>query len=480
MKKNYLNYIGVIAFLLLAISCNDELADINVNPNATENPQPSYLLSATEYHSAEWYWGSTVSYNTSLLWVQHWAKIQYTEPDCYNVTNGDFNSIWNTGYATLIANLNAIINSNLSNDNYRGVAAVWRSWVFLQLTNLFGDIPYSQYAKSVTPAYDTQENILRNLLVELENADQLLKPTGDAIEGDLIYNNNIAKWKKLAKSLRLRIALEIADRDEATAKNIISTLYADRANLINSNDDITQFIFAASPQWNPWASAFSSRDDQRVSKTLVDKLQQLGDPRLPVYAQLPQDGTVTTYAGAANGLSADAANNQGFSKVSRPGTYFLRDSSPAVFFTYAEALFIYAEAAARGWITADASTLYKQAVTASLNQYGVTSTSRIDAYLNQEAVQYDSSKWFELIGWQKWIAYYGQGPDAFTDWRRLGYPTLSPGPNSALSPGVMPRRLFYPNTEQSLNGVNYKLAVKNQGADEITTRLWFDVANKKR
>ena len=130
MKKNYLNYIGVIAFLLLAISCNDELADINVNPNATENPQPSYLLSATEYHSAEWYWGSTVSYNTSLLWVQHWAKIQYTEPDCYNVTNGDFNTIWNTGYATLIANLNAIINSNLSNDNYRGVASVWRSCLF--------------------------------------------------------------------------------------------------------------------------------------------------------------------------------------------------------------------------------------------------------------------------------------------------------------------------------------------------------------
>lgn len=480
MKKKYFIYVGVIAFLLSAISCNDELADINKNPNATENPQPSYLLSATEYHSADWYWGSTASYNSTLLWVQHWAKIQYTEPDCYNVENSDYVSVWNTGYATLISNLNAIISSNLGNDNYRGVATVWRSWVYLQLTNFYGDIPYSEYARSVTPAYDTQEKVLKGLLSELKEADNLLKATGEAIEGDLIYNNDISKWKKFARSLRLRIALELADRDENTAKGIISELYADRANLISSNSDITQFVFTASPQWNPWASAFSSRDDQRISKTLVNRLHQLNDPRLPVYAQQPEDTSVGTYTGAANGLSADAANNQGFSKVSRPGSYFLKDNSPAVFFSYAEVLFIYAEAAARGWISADASALYKDAVKASLNQFGITDVDAVSNYLAQDAVQYDSSHWYESIGWQKWIAYYGQGPDAFTDWRRLGYPTLSPGPNSALNTGVLPHRFYYPNTEQSLNGNNYKLAVKNQGADEVTTRLWFDVANKTR
>lgn len=145
-----------------------------------------------------------------------------------------------------------------------------------------------------------------------------------------------------------------------------SSLYADRGNLIRNNADNAKFVFAASPQWNPWASAFSSRDDQRVSKTLIDKLKSLNDPRLAIYAQKPQDETVTTYEGAANGLSADLANNQGFYKVSRPGTAFLQDESPAVFVTYAEVLFIYAEAAARGWISADAESLYQQAVTASL------------------------------------------------------------------------------------------------------------------
>lgn len=480
MKKIYF-YTLLVVFLGLSVaSCDDELADINRNPNATEDPQPAYLLSASEYHAATLYWGSTACYNSTLLWVQHWAKIQYTEPDCYNVNNSSFSGTWNTGYSTLIADLTAIINSDLGNDNYKGVAMIWRSWTYLLLTNLFGDVPYSEYATSVTPAYDSQETILRGLLNDLEAADKLLSVSGDPIEGDLIYNNDISLWRKLAKSLRLRIALEIADRDESTAKTIISSLYNDRSNLIDSNDATARFVFTSSPQWNPWASAFSSRDDQRVSKTIIDKLNEWNDPRVGIFAQLPQDESVPVYAGAANGLSADAANNQGFYKVSRPGKYFLEDSSPAVFYTYAEVLFIYAEAAARGWISADAESLYKQGITASLNQFGITDAATIQEYLQQESVKFNASRWYESIGWQKWVAFYGQGPDAFTDWRRLGYPQLTPGPNTALNVGELPRRFFYPVTEQSLNGTSYKAAVARQGTDEITTRLWFDVENKNR
>lgn len=480
-RKIYLLYIILVQLAGFALqSCDDELADINRNPNATENPQPAFLLSAAQYHAANLYWGSATNYNSTLLWTQHWAKIQYTEPDCYNVTNGDFTATWDTGYATVIANLNAIIASDLGNDNYRGVAIVWRSWTYLLLTNLYGDIPYTEYGKNVTPAYDKQETVLRGLLDELDAADRLLSVTGEGVEGDLIYGNDIARWKQLAQSLRLRIALELADRDEVTARQLIASLYTDRSRLIDGNDAIARFVFTASPQWNPWASAFNSRDDQRVSKTLIDKLNTWNDPRVEVFAQLPQDESVKNYAGAANSLSADAANNQGFYKVSRPGIFFLKDSSPAVFYTYAEILFIFTEAAARGWITADAEVLYQEAITASLNQFGITDDHVINDYLEQEGVKFDASRWFECVGWQKWVAYYGQGPDAFTDWRRLGYPQLRPGPDSVLGAGELPRRFFYPVTEQSLNGKQYQVAVARQGADEITTRLWFDVADKGR
>jgi hypothetical protein len=476
MKRTYFS----IAILLLGLtfaSCDDELADINKNPNATENPQPAYLLSAVEYHAANLYWGDATSYNSTLLWVQHWAKIQYTEPDCYNVTNTSFTSTWNTAYSSLLTDLSTIQQSELANQNFRAVAQVLLAWTFLQLTNLYGDIPYTEYAKSVTPAYDSQEDVLRGLLAELDDAQSKLQPDGGAVEGDLIFNNDISKWKKFARSLRLRIALEIADRDVTTAGTIITSLYNDRSSLISSNGDNAQFKFATSPQWNPWASAFASRDDQRVSKTLVDKLLELNDPRLAVFAQLPQDETVSNYAGAANGLNADAANNQGFYRVSRPGSRFLADESPAVFFTYAEVLFAFAEAAARGLINADAAALYNEGVSASFQQFGIASAAD---YLKQSSVAYDASAWAERIGWQKWIAFYGQGPDAYTDWRRLGYPKLQPGPNSALATGEFPRRFFYPSTEQSLNGNNYHDAVAHQGADELTTRLWFDVENKNR
>lgn len=476
MKRLY--NIAIIAIVSVgAISCNNDLADINQNPNATENPQPAYLLSAVEYHSANLYWGSEASYNSTLLWVQHWAKIQYTEPDCYNVTNTAFTSTWNTAYASLLTDLSTIQRSDLSNDNYRGVAQILRAWTFLQLTNLYGDIPYTDYGKNVTPVYDSQETVLHGLLAELEEAEGKLSAQGGKIEGDLIYNGDIAKWQKFSRSLRLRIALEIADRKTSLAASVISALYANRSQLISSNDDIAQFQFSTSPQWNPWASAFASRDDQRVSKTLVDKLYEFNDPRLSVFAQLPQDGSVTDYVGAANGLNADAANNQGFYRVSRPGSRFLADESPAVFYTYAEVLFIFSEAAARGLISADAAQLYNEAVTTSLAQYGINDPT---AYLAQPNIQYSDATWAEQIGWQKWIAYYGQGLDAFTDWRRLGYPQLIEGPNSALSPGQLPRRFFYPSTEQSLNGENYKSAVARQGADELTTRLWFDVEQKNR
>ena len=384
--KIYKHLIGALGLVVALASCDDTLSEINKNPNATEDPDPAYLLTSTEYQSAQTYWGSAASYNSTLLWAQHWAKIQYTEPDCYDVDNTDFTSTWNTFYATLISNLISIDEQPSSSDNLKAVAKIWRSWAYLQLTNFYGAIPYTEYGKSATPAYDSQEKVLRGLLQDLDDADASLGSNGGTIQGDLIYNNDISKWKKLAKSLRLRIALEIADRDEATAKSIIAQLYAERNNLISSNADNAKFAFAASPQWNPWASAFSSRDDQRVSKTLIDKLKELDDPRLAIYAQKPQD----------------------------------------------------------------------------------------------ETVKYDAAHWYESIGWQKWIAYYGQGSDAFTDWRRLGYPDLKPGPKSVLGNGEHPHRFFYPSTEQSLNGENYKAAVAEQGADEITTRLWFDVADKKR
>ncbi|MBP1641252.1 MAG: hypothetical protein H6Q17_2835 [Bacteroidetes bacterium] len=465
----------LLIIALLASSCNSQLDEINKNPNATETPQPAYLLTSALKQGADLYWGSESNFNSSLLFVQHWAKIQYTEPDRYDVSNSSFTSLWNTGYSTLITDLNTILNfsDDQVNSNYKGIALTLRSWVFLLLTDAYGSIPYQEAGLKITPAYNTQKEVYTGLLADLTQAQSLLATANGSVSGDVVYSGNISKWKKLVNSLRLRIALRISDKEPDLAKQAAIAATVDAAGLLAGNSDTFQFVYASSPQQNPASAWFDTRDDYRISKTMVDKLYELSDPRLSVYAQLPSDASVGKYVGGANGLSNSDANSQGFAKTSKPGTYFLAPQSPAVIFSYSEVLFARAEAVARGYISGDAEQLYKSAITASLNQFGITDATVISNYLNQASVKYDATNFAKSIGIQKWIAFFGQGLDAFAEWRRLDYPVLTAGPATVLD-GQIPSRFFYPGTEQSLNGISYQAAISTQGKDLLTTKLWFD------
>lgn len=478
MKKNYFHIILFSVLILTGVSCAKQLTEANINPNATENAQPDYLLTGAIKTTADLYWGVTNNMNSSLLFVQQWAKIQYTEEDRFIFSNSSFTSLWSTGYAQSISSFNRIIESpdSLISPNYRGVALVLRSWVFLLLTDAYGDIPYSEAGNIdayITPSYDAQKDIYPGLLEDLKKAKQILDPSGKAIAGDIIYNGNISQWEKLSNSLRLRIALRIADREPERARQEIDDLKNEGDPFISSNDDIARLIYLTSPQQNPVSASFETRNDYRVSKTLVDKLYELNDPRLPVYASRPDVVTSPEYIGVPNGLSNSDASILGFSKTSRPGDYFRDPGAPAVIFSYAELLFDRAEAAARGFTNEDAGELYLNAIRASLEQYNIPQPS-IDDYLSQAAVQFDPANFRKSIGEQKWIALYGQGLEAFAEWRRLDYPELTAPVAGALS-GQIPVRFIYPGTEQSLNGKNYKEAVTRQGPDLLTTRLWFDI-----
>lgn len=475
-----LKYITIVAglFLLLTAACKKELVKINQNPNGSQTAQPNYLLTAATKATADTYWGVANSMDASLLFVQYWAKIQYTDPDRYIYTNSSFQELWTVGYAKSIVNLNQIIKlaDAQGNTNYKGVALVLRSWTFALLTDAYGDIPYKQAAnidQSITPAYDTQKDVYYGILDDLKAAQTALDPSGKAIAGDIIYGNNISLWKKFANSLRLRIALRIADRDAAKAKQVLDDVQAEGSGYISSNSEIAQLVYLDSPNQNPVSNLFDTRDDYRISKTIVDKLIALNDPRLPIFASPTQDPTPQTYVGIPNGLLVGDASSLGFTKTSKPGAYFRAPHAPAVIISYAEVLFDRAEAAARGLTAENAASLYDQAITASLQQYGVADAA-ITTYTASAAVQYDATNYKKSIGEQKWIALFGQGLEAFAEWRRLDYPQLQPAVAGTLG-GKLPVRFIYPGTEQSLNGASYKAAVADQGPDLLTTKLWFDV-----
>ena len=237
--KNNIIYTLILLSLFTA-SCRKELDEINVNPNATENAQPDYLLTAAIKNTTDAYWGTTNNMNSSLLFVQQWAKVQYTEEDRFIYSNSSFTSLWSTLYSTTITGLNKVIEigNNTNNPNYRGVALTLRSWSFLLLTDAYGDVPYSQAGKInefITPAYDKQKDVYYGILEDLKTANNVLNPAGTAIGGDIIYGGDISKWKKLANSLRLRVALRIADREPVKAQQVLDEIKSEGGSYISSN-----------------------------------------------------------------------------------------------------------------------------------------------------------------------------------------------------------------------------------------------------
>lgn len=476
LRINSIHLLSAILMLVALASCQKELADANKNPNVSETAQPDYLLSNAIKSTSDTYWGTTNNLNGTMLFVQQVAKIQYTEVDRYIFSNTSFESPWKSFYSQSLTDLTKIIElgQKSNNPNYTAVAKVLRSWVFSLLTDAYGDIPYSEAIhinNHITPKYDAQQDVYHGLLNDLKEAADSIDATKKPISGDSIYAGNLTKWKHFANSLRYRIALRIADREPLLSKQIIAEIPVDQ---LIGNGEIAQLKYLVSPNQNPISLFFENRDDYRVSKSIVETLKSLNDPRLAVYADTTETTTPEHYIGVPNGLSNSDASALGFSKTSKIGSYFRQAKAPAIILSYAEVLFDRAEAAARGFTNENAEDLYNLAITASLNQFGITDNAVVLAYLAQPTVKYDLTNYRKSIGNQKWLALFGQGLEAFAEWRRLDYPILTPAAAGVLN-GKIPLRYIYPGSEQSLNSKSYKDAVAHQGEDILTTKLWFDV-----
>jgi hypothetical protein len=212
-----------------------------------------------------------------------------------------------------------------------------------------------------------------------------------------------------------------------------------------------------------------------MSQTLTDSLKAYDDPRLSVFADLPD--SLDTYVGVPNGLTDDASNefNGGRAYQSSLNTtkYFEEpNAAEGLIMTYAEVLFLKAEAAARGWTGDDAQSLYERGVRASMEQYG---QSMPDGYLDQPGVGYptgDPQEAIDRINKQKWIALFYTGLEGWFNWRRTGVPDIEASAEN-VNQDQIPVRFRYPESEQSLNAENYRDAVEQQGDNTINTTMWL-------
>jgi hypothetical protein len=507
INKTILRVCSVVALALGLYSCNnDTITTLNKNPNSPEDVPPGPLFTeASRLSVSRWFGG--IDLRTYEWIVQQLSEVQYNDEDRYlRVHAADTEGSFNGAYAGELKDLTQIIAKGqaTSDPGIYAPAFALRTLVFSFVTDSWGDIPYSQALKgdsvgsSLTPTYDKQQDIYTDFFAVLDKASKDLVGASNGLgNADPIYGGDPASWQKFINSLRLRLAIRVVNVDPALASAQIAAARNAPGGLILTNADNAYFPWPGDGVYNnPWADNLGGRDDWRMSDRLVNIMNALSDPRLPIYAQpAASDGA---YRGSPNGVLPAPPNMPDRATTSRPGIIFYKGATvygptfggagaslPTPVLTAAEVNFILAEASERGLggLTAGtAAAYYNAGISASLNQWNDMAASSgqsisagdMAAYLATPSVVYSGGvAGQKQIALQKYIALYMDGATAWFEWRRTCVPnTIVPGPDATLN--YVPRRLEYPTTEATANGDALKAAIAAQGPDNLGTKLWWD------
>lgn len=510
-------YHKIAALALLSvtafISCSDDkFAELNTDPNRPGNvPTPTLILSA-EKQVMDNIRHLDFSLNGTMLFAQYYSQNIYTDVSRYDIPRNNSDRYWADAYKAL-NNLNDIINLNTNpatkafaaagaagtNANQIAICRVLKAFTFHSLSDVFGDIPYQSYAgkdasfealqqnpDNYTPKYASQEKIYSDMLQELDQAaDTLWKYSTANTFGvsDIIYKGNNENWARFANSLRLRLATRIRTKQPALSQQHFTDALAQ--GVFSSNAHTAAFKYSSSaPNEAPLyrATVTANRKDFAVSHILINSLKgQLGpfstsDPRLPVYA-LPNKNN--EYIGQPYGLPLDAAGINGPTDISLPGTLVNAADFSEVLQEYAEVAFLISEY--QNWSDSE----YKKGVVASLTRWGIAQNTAQTYADNLPAANK------ERVLTQKYFALYTQGLEAWSEIRRTGFPNFLVKPNDVVWTRVtptgtinyqfkpifgdgIPKRMYYPVKEQSVNKTNYQQALAAQGDDVITTPVWWN------
>ena len=517
MMKRKNSYYMTVLWLLTAAglsSCDKGYKELNVNPDAVGNPTPGYVFTLAEYDGGGYNGGAygasaadfllgtmqyTTSYNDVAGFGSKYISSQVTQ------SAGPFNA----AYPDEINELGIVIKAVRSDPakvNLLAEARVWRVYCFMRLTDLYGDIPYSQaglgYDSSIyKPVYDPQQSIYTGLLSELDAAAQSLdagKTTFGA--SDLIYGGNTGQWKKFAYSLMLRLGMRLTRVDVASAQTWVTKAIA--GGVILQDADIARMSYIGTGQninKNPlvldlWNNDYIAQNGNtnteggKYADTWINYLQSTNDPRLGIISVVWVNGAPDTVAAIQKGMPQNIPNAKPANFVTysepNPGTVLLL-GSPKLLFTVAESNFLMAEAALRGWYTgASAASLYQTGIQAAMRQWtviagsaGTIPSAQIAAYVNNNPLNTAGTfdQQMAQLYTQFWVSIFPDAQEVYNNYRRTGYPALVPNnyPTNATG-GKIFRRCLYPISEQNLNAVNYAAAVSRQGPDDLMTRIWWD------
>lgn len=467
---------------------------------------------------------------------------QNLNADCYsgyfmspNPFNGGQNNLsyslvsgWNgepfkVGYLNIMASVNRLRRNGVDT----AYPAVWAVAQILQVTGMsrvtdvYGPIPYSQVgtSKSAIP-YDSQEDVYKRFFLELDSANIHLRAQIDSVAKplpftfanfDLVYDGDFNKWLQFSNSLRLRLAMHIVKAAPQLAQQQAEKAM-DPANggVITTNAGNMRVKVSGAGFNNPLVFIAQNWQDIRIGASIQCYMSGYDDPRISKYFDKSTD---TTFPSQYKGIRIGSINGNvskgdytGYSSLNlTEGSPSFSLTTPTQVMTAAEVYFLRAEAALRNWANTggDVQTLYNEGITTSMGQWGVSAGAYLTddthtpaAYTdpknsanNADAPSAITIKWddaattevkMERLITQKWIAMFPEGQEAWTEFRRTGYPKLFPVVNNfsggVISTTTQIRRLPFPQNEYNTNSgeVSKAIGLLN-GTDNGATRLWWDV-----
>lgn len=475
MKKLY---ILIIPFILFYSSCTRDITDLNVETKRAAVIPPGPLFTNAVKNLSDGLASASVNVNIFRHIVKHWGQAVIQQEAQYDyITRAINENWWSRMYKDVLNDLQEsarIINEDESlspgqKANQLAMVDIMQVYTYDILVKTFGDIPYTEALddNNLFPVYDDAQTVYNDLLRRLNEdiANLDASAQGFSTSEDIIYQGNVANWIAFANSLKLRMAMTLADVDSDTARNAFEEANENAISSAAQNAYID--YYDSPPNNNPLYDqlVLAGRTDYIAAVDLMDELLELEDPRLPGYFGLNDEGE---YAGGVVGRATS------FSLSSKPSARIAAPDAPNVLIDLVEVEFLRAEAAGRGYdIPGNAEEHYNNAITESIIYWGGTA-EEAQEYLNQTEVAYTSAAgdWKQKVGFQKWIALYNRPFEAWTEMRRLNHPDL-PLAENAIS--GFPNRLRYPGNEQQLNNDNYSTASSNIGGDETETKLFWDI-----
>ena len=512
MKKIF-NYCIFLLLLGVFVSCTKGLADLNKNKVSPTTLDAAFLLNNAVINT---------SYPTKTQIYEMAIVQQMVTPNGGVLAGGNFNvdsrdivgaPTWAVYYQNVIKYTHDAIVKTKDvplRANLYNMARIWQAYAFMILTDTYGAIPYTEGGAGYTdqiffPKYDQQQDIYPKLIQELTDASAALNASGTIESSDVLYAGNIAKWKKFGYSLILRAGMRLSKVDATKAQSAIQAAFA--GGVITDNADNAYMRHDAN-YLNPAGNMLNSTEAANwyLAKPFIDTLKNNSDPRLSAIA--------IRYVGATSGPAQTVANGNTTAavQIGMPMGYdngtiparatadglasfydysqadrrrIAKTTAPMFFVTAAQTNLLLAEARFRGWITSatTAAQYFSNGIAANMDQMvtydagcAVAAGAR-DTYIAANPLT--AGRELNQINTQYWIASVFNGPEAFANFRRSGFPALTPNPynqpnNPDVPNGTFIRRIGYPTSELSVNTANVNAAIAIMGPDKLSTRLWWD------